>query len=405
VANSFDEKYKKNIDGLAVANKVDVGTAAAMLQSNLAGKTSYQGGGVLDYNTANADLKKYIASEEGKGSSGGGGNSGSSFYDTSNEDYLTRLSNERENAQIAALKKSVDNTVSGYEEDIKNIPAQYQPLKDQTEVNRYASQKILNESLANTGQTASGFGRTETLDLQTGQNKELSTINATEKAAINKLKLAISQAKEAKSQQELSIKSNSTADLMESLYNERLRATSEAKEDYANTVGAYDDDYQAEIDNLLAQGLSANDYRIKLLKAQQANKKTAQAQAEAEADQKEFENWLKEQANNRENAETEYSTNKPYYKSSSGKGTSKPTLTYTQAKQLYEDGVKTEQVTDALHYYTNQSFEGNLAEVDKRLSKLSVPSSKQALIESYNTTGKLTDEEAVILLKKHGLMR
>ena len=36
---------------------------------------------------------------------------------------------------------------------------------------------------------------------------------------------------------------------------------------------------------------------------------------------------------------------------------------------------------------------------------MTVPSSKVALIESYNTNGRLTDEEAAMLLKKYGLVR
>lgn len=344
MANSFDEKYKKNIDSLATANKVDTGTAAAMLRSNLAGTSNYAGGGVLNYNTANTDLKNYLNTPEARGASTNTGT-------VDNSSYLESIASARERAQIAALKKSVDNTVSGYEADIKNIPDQYQPLKDQTEVNRYTAEKSIKESLANTGQTASGFGRTEQLNLQTGQNKELSTLNATEQAAVDKLKLAISQAKAAGSQEELRINADSTASLMESLYNESVRA----------------------------------------------------AQNQGAAEQQSFENWLKEQANNREEAELSYNLGKPYYKE--GSGTSKPTLTYAQAKQLYDDGVKTTQVTDTLKYYTNQSFEGNLADVERRLADMSVPSSKIALIESYNTNGRLTDDEAETLLIKYGLVR
>lgn len=363
MVNSFEEKYKKNIEWLSAANKVDTGTAAAMLKSNLAGTTSYKGGGILDFNAANADLKNYLSSETAKGSPSVGGTS-----ESSNEDYLTRMAREREKAQIAALKKSVDNAVSGYEEDIKNVPAQYQPMKDQTEVNRYTSEKALKESLANSGQMASGFGRTEQLNLHTGQNKELSSINAAEQTALDKLKLAIKQAREAQSQEELSITASSTASLMDNLYNERLRSTAESK-------------------------------------AEQA----ARAQAEVEANQNAFENWLKEQENDRANAETKYALGKPYYKASSGGSGSakatKPTLTYTQAKELYDEGVRTSQVTSTLQYYTNQMYEGNVQDVDRRLASLTVPSSKVALIESYNSNGRLTDEEAAMLLKKYGLVR
>lgn len=360
--NSFDEKYKKNIEGLAKANNVDMNDAADMLRSNLSGTTQYQGGGVLDFNTANADLQSYLSSPEARGNSGGSGSSG---YDDSNERYLTKLASERENARIAALRKSIDSTVAGYEEDIKNIPKQYQPLKDQTEINRYTSEKSLKEMLANGGQTVSGFGRTEMLNLHTGQNKELSTINATEQAAVDKLKFAINQAREAGSQEELAIKSEATADLMERLYNERLRAAKESKEDFTNTAGAYSGNYQAQIDSLIASGVSENDYRVKLLKAMQNEEKRQKTAAEAEAEQRAFENWLKEQANSRENAETSYTINKPYYKPSSGGG-SGSNMTASQAMTAWKAGIRTVDVVSAMqqHYGSNFAETASIANTD-----------------------------------------
>ena len=337
MANSFEEKYKKNIDGLATANKVDTGTAAAMLKSNLAGTTSYKGGGILDFNAANADLKNYLSGEAAKGSPGVGSSS-----ESSNEDYLTRMARERERAQIAALKKSVDNAVSGYEEDIKNVPAQYQPMKDQTEVNRYTSEKALKESLANSGQMASGFGRTEQLNLHTGQNKELSSINAAEQTALDKLRLAIKQAREAQSQEELSITASSTASLMDNLYNERLRATAESK-------------------------------------AEQA----ARAQAEAEANQNAFENWLKEQENDRANAETKYALGKPYYKASSGGSGSGSgsNLSESQAMTAWKAGIRTPSVVSAMQQHYGSSF-AETAGIASEDTLAAIKSAAQSAMES-----------------------
>lgn len=113
------------------------------------------------------------------------------------------------------------------------------------------------------------------------------------------------------------------------------------KAEYANTAGAYSQDYQAEINRLKAMGYTDDDYEIKVLNQARQQKISGIAQSQAEAEQQAFENQLKLM-------ETQYKVNKPYYEPGTGGTTTmKSALSSTDIKDIVSDPKSSTALKDA----------------------------------------------------------
>lgn len=122
---------------------------------------------------------------------GGGGsysNSSSTVLDTINQMYDTK-----KQQAIAAIQNAMDNAIAGYEASIDALPQQYDPLRSQSEYERYKSQKALEEQLANSGNTYSGMGRQDTLNLQNSYSNQLNSLNMSEQNEKEELQRLIEQ--------------------------------------------------------------------------------------------------------------------------------------------------------------------------------------------------------------------
>lgn len=376
MANSFDKKYEKNIAGLATTNNVDTGTAAAMLRSNLAGTSSYKGGGVLDFNAAKKDLDSYLGSSESRGNSGGSGSSGATDYasvlaDIERQNELA-LKNQRK--AIEASIKQGTKQINAQKEDVNQA---YEDANTDASVWKSQQLNMAPEQLARMGLFGTGQAETSLSDINMAYGNTLNTNKQNNIKALSDLDLAIANLR---STGDISIaeKAAEIAQTMPGIYMSIANAIQYQSESDRSFSASED---QRAIDN--AYRNTAFDYQ----KSQDA------------LDQ---ENWMKEFA-------------LASSKSSGGGESTKPTLTYSQVKQLYADGVRTPQVLSAWKYYTGKeyasdqyvgyNFTGEAKTVDERLAALTIPSSKVALIETYNKQGKITDEDAVALLKKYALAR
>lgn len=112
------------------------------------------------------------------------------------------------------------------------------------------------------------------------------------------------------------------------------RQTANTRDEFLNTIGAYSNDYQAQINKVRDDGDPTNDWQIAYLNAARNQKISGINQSKAEAEQQAFENRLKAM-------ETQYKVNKPYYKPAGG-------LTYSQALQSYLNGIVTPEVLAVL---------------------------------------------------------
>lgn len=172
------EGYSGGADGsqhipLAPGTKVDSGSIDL-------GNASYVPGGI-----------------GGAGKPGGG--QGSGGYTRSPE--IDALVNAQKQAALAQLKAAVQKQVSGYNEQIAGLDPQYQKLRSQSEVERYKSNKAMQERLANSGELSGGQGRQDLLNLQNAYANRIGDLNAQQQAQMDSLSRAIA---EAKSQGELS---------------------------------------------------------------------------------------------------------------------------------------------------------------------------------------------------------
>jgi hypothetical protein len=136
---------------------------------------------------------------------------------------------------------------------------------------------------------------------------------------------------------------------MERQYNTlqgQLAEQERARQEGIATVGQYYDDYARQlnqIEQMEAMGDFSQSYLKPYLKMARQEKMARQAQAQAKAEQQEFENWLAIQK-----------LRKTGSGGSSGGGgtpTYKPTLTAAQARDAIANGIITQQTVDAYNYY------------------------------------------------------
>lgn len=93
------------------------------------------------------------------------------------------------------------------------------------------------------------------------------------------------------------------------------------QENYANTIGAYSNDYMAQINQLKAAGVPEDDYRLRVLYAARNQKIANQKSSQAEAEQQDFENYIKQQNLALNQARTNYTISRPYSSGSTKKYT------------------------------------------------------------------------------------
>ena len=132
------------------------------------------------------------------GSSSGSSSSGGSVAYNPQQDILNAYKQRMEDARAATLR-SIDlrlqNNIGQYEQALKDASDQYQALRNQSEVERYKTRASMREALANRGQLDSGFGRQETLELNTKFGNAINNINLQEQAYKNSIQNAIAQLK------------------------------------------------------------------------------------------------------------------------------------------------------------------------------------------------------------------
>ena len=107
-----------------------------------------------------------------------------------------------------------------------------------------------------------------------------------------------------------------------------------SRNEFINNIGAYSNDYQAQINKIRDDGDPSNDWQIAYLNNARNSKIAGINQSMSEAEQREFENQLKLM-------ETQYKTSKPYYKPAGG-------MTYSEALKAYQMGIETPEVLAAL---------------------------------------------------------
>ena len=126
------------------------------------------------------------------GNGGGGGNypSSTDIQNTYNDELIAAR-----DAELAALEARLQSSIDLYNQQLNQIKANYEGLRDQSEVDRYKSRRALREALANRGQLDSGYGRQEALNADLNYSNQLNAINLQEAQANQEVQNQINQLK------------------------------------------------------------------------------------------------------------------------------------------------------------------------------------------------------------------
>lgn len=108
-------------------------------------------------------------------------------------DYYKQQHQRGLDSTLKALESRFNLNKNMYENQIGEVGDQYQALRNQSEVERYKAKSAMREALANRGQLDSGYGRQETLNMQTKFGNAINNINLQEAKAIQDIRNLIAQ--------------------------------------------------------------------------------------------------------------------------------------------------------------------------------------------------------------------
>lgn len=314
----WEKKYAANISGLAKANNVDLGVASAMLKSNLAGTTQYSGGGTLNFNTAKAeyDTANKLDQNSALNQSNRRKSTGTPAYQPEIEyplsgpeapsiqtdpvsDYYSNYLSEQQALQSRAKEEAERaaqlRTQSAIEMNNAYIPqVNKQTDKQLQEAYIAAQQAKVNapQSLAALGYSG-GAAESSLMgldinyqnnrnELETSRNNSLDSIrqNANEIQATGNVDLANLASQYYSQMAEAQAKAQANAQ-EQANWQKKFEAEQQANErdQFADTIGAYYNDYMAKINTVQNDGDETNDWQIPYLMAAREQKKLDQAQS------------------------------------------------------------------------------------------------------------------------------
>jgi hypothetical protein len=291
---------------------------------------------------------------------------------SSNTGAISDQYDQQRKSLIAQLKASIAKAKGGYTDIINKAPQTYQPLRNQNEVTKEQQLATMREALANQG-NAGGTGRQELLNINTAAGNRMNDINLQQQNVINDANSAISNLEEQAAFKESEITADMASQKLRDLIAEQTRIDELNREqeryaqEYAdrqkqqefennltqqkyndslaaqqlerdiNSIGAYSNDYMAEIQRRQSTGDTADDALIPYLQAVR-NEKIAQQRAQADntanqAYKNAYQLWLQLGVATQEIADilgipkgsktldkikADYSTAKPYYSPNTG---------------------------------------------------------------------------------------
>lgn len=344
---------------------------------------------------------------------------------TSYKDDLNKLTEAQRKARVASLKKARTQALANLDAQEKEIKPTYQNARNLTSASSQTGARSFGEFLANRGLSNSGAAAQGEMNRQSALQNNLGNINTAEANAYRDI-----------ANQRTQINNNYISDLANANaaidanyynnllnYNEQQRQYIQGLQNQA--LGQYADDYQAQINNLLAQGYSPNSLEVLQLQALRGNKigsnlsnatnpsialqsiqngninynnaaalgwtvQQAQeyynnllAQAQAQAEQQAFENYIKQQQLINATKQTNYNINKPYYNPNSGT-TEKTIAPSSTAQKAYIEST-----------FANKDIYGDITGYDKN--------GILNYVQQENQSGRMSDSDAVNILYNYGM--
>ena len=347
----IDNAKKKYVEAQAKGDKAGMESAHKEAESVRAGY-GYSGG---------ADGSQKISLNDGDWIGNGGKSSINPNYskETSYQDDLNRLKRLQQKATANELKAQKEKTLQALAERESTVKPTYQNQRNLASANSQKGARSFSEYLANRGLTNSGASAQGEMNRLSTLQNTLGTIDTNETNELNEIARARANAESDYASNLATANSKLEAEYFNNLLQENQRQRLIDEQLKQQSAQQYASDYQAQINNLLAQGYSPNSREVLQLSALRGDKianninnatnvsnalasiqagninynnaaalgwtveqaqnyyNTVRMQAQKEAEQQAFENWLKRQQLANDTAQTNYNTNKPYYKSNS----------------------------------------------------------------------------------------
>ena len=344
----IDSAKKKYAEAQAKGDKAGMESAHSEAEAVRA-KYNYSGG---------ADGSQNIGLNQEPGWTGKGGKSNTQIInDTSYSDDLNRLKRLHQKATANELKAQKEKTLQALAEREATIKPTYQNQRNLASANSQKGARSFSEYLANRGLTNSGASAQGEMNRLSTLQNTLGTIDTNETNELNEIARARANAESDYASNLATANSKLEAEYFNNLLQENQRQRLIDEQLKQQSAQQYASDYQAQINNLLAQGYSPNSREVLQLSALRGDKianninnatnvsnalasiqagninynnaaalgwtveqaqnyyNTVRMQAQKEAEQQAFENWLKRQQLANDTAQTNYNIGKPYYKS------------------------------------------------------------------------------------------
>ncbi len=195
---------------------------------------------------------------------------------------------------------------------------------------------------------------------------------------------------------------NAKTNILNNYQTNTANALANQKSEYANTIGAYSNDYQQEINNVMNNNDASDDWKVPYLKAARNQKLNNIAAAQAAADQQTFENQLALD-------KLAISSSKSYRsgrRSDGSRNSSSSDTTGTTGANLFGNTPAAQ--TAANNSGATADSASNLSSLDYKLSQIegsesSVQSKAANLIKQYFNSGAISEATAKKYLSQYGL--
>ena len=197
---------------------------------------------------------------------------------------------------------------------------------------------------------------------------------------------------------------NAKTNILNNYQTNTANALANQKSEYANTIGAYSNDYQQEINNVMNNNDASDDWKVPYLKAARNQKLNNIAAAQAAADQQAFENQLALD-------KLAISSSKSYRSGrrsggSNGGNDNSSGTTGTTGANLF--GNNSAAQTAANNSGATADSASNLSSLDYKLSQIEgsesgVQSKAANLIKQYFNSGAISEATAKKYLSQYGL--
>jgi len=199
---------------------------------------------------------------------------------------------------------------------------------------------------------------------------------------------------------------NAKTSILNNYQTNTANALANQKSEYANTIGAYSNDYQQEINNVMNNNDASDDWKIPYLQAARNQKLNNIAAAQAAADQQAFENQLALDKLAISSSKSYRSGRRSGGSRGNGGDSSSSGTTGTTGANLF--GNNSAAQTAANNSGATADSASNLSSLDYKLSQIEgsesgVQSKAANLIKQYFNSGAISEATAKKYLSQYGL--